>query len=39
MPTKLPITDSKVEMLLEICKEEDDILQATFTMIDNQLTH
>ena len=33
IPTDLALVDAKVEMLLELCEEEDATLQPTFSMI------
>ena len=38
MPTDLPLVDPKVEMLPELCKEEDATLEPILLEIDGQLT-
>ena len=39
LPTDPPLLDPKVEKVCELCQEEDAILEATFSLIDNQLLH
>ena len=39
MPPDPSFGDPKVEMPLELCKEEDIILEATYSMIDDQFSH
>ena len=34
-----PLVDAKDEMLLELCKEEEAILESIIPRIDNHLTH
>ena len=39
MPTDPPLVNPKVEMLLELCDEEDATLKLTFLFIVSQLPH